>query len=106
MNQQPLSRKQAIELANALGRLSEIQSQSITSPSLQAEARGLVEHCSAAFLSHGPELMGCWFVVRDEYEPIVNLVARITGRVRGIFAAAEAQAKQVEAAEPSNIITP
>lgn len=42
---------------------------------------GLTHYLAEQLIKHGPELLSCWLVVRDEYEPLCNVFTRITMRV-------------------------
>jgi hypothetical protein len=92
-----LTRKDAIELGGALARWHELRNTAIKTPTSDAELKGLTEHIAQTLIQHADEFVGCWFTIRDEYEPVLNLLARVTQRVSHInaqqYAAFAAQAK-------------
>ncbi len=78
-----LTYDQFIQLSQALARLHEIRSTKIEgsiltrdkkneAQELKVEAEALVEFLAATFIDHGQEFLGCWHVMKQEYEPLVN----------------------------------
>lgn len=74
-------------LGGALHRLHELKAQSVLTPTLEAEVRGLIEFLSAGLIEHASELIACWVAVKTEYEPALNLLATMSHRVSHIQAA-------------------
>lgn len=79
-----LNIKIATEIGGALERWHTLRNQAIKTPTTDAEIAGLTEFLANQLLTHAPELLGCWYVVRNEYEPLVNVVFNVLGRVDGI----------------------
>lgn len=50
-------------------------------PNRADDIAGLTHFLAEQLIKHGPELLGCWQCVRDEYEPMLNVFTRITMRV-------------------------
>lgn len=103
-----LTRKDAIELGGALARWHELRNSTIKTPTSDAELKGLTEHIATTLVEHADEFVGCWFTIRDEYEPVLNLLARVTQRVSHInaqqYAAFAAQSKAETSEEIGNKI--
>jgi hypothetical protein len=93
----PLNQDEATKIAGAFARLHELKSAVIKTDTANAEQKGLQEYLAAAMVEHASEFIGCWFAVRNEYEPLIGLVARISQRVSGIN---ETQRIQLAAAQP------
>lgn len=111
-----LDRPKFDQLAGALGRLEDIKNLSAlsTTREVEAEALGLVEFLSKELIDHAPEMLGCWFVVKAEYEPLCNALVPMVNRCNSIIsqriAQQEARVKAAAAAPaaaptPGNIIT-
>lgn len=75
----------------AYARLMELRSQKVLTVNTETEVRGLVEYLSGALLAHANELLACWIAVRNEYEPVLNMLARIATRVSAIQSIKAAQ---------------
>lgn len=86
-----LTAKDAEQIGGALQRLHELRNQSIQTPTQDAEIAGLVEFLAPRLMEHAHELLGMWYVVRHEYEPLVNNIARILNRVNVVQAQAQVQ---------------
>lgn len=39
---------------------------------------------SRLFLDHANEFLAVWFAVADEYEPMINFIARVTQRISAL----------------------
>jgi hypothetical protein len=110
-NNGPLTADEAMKLGGAYQRFSELRGLVVQTPTSEAELKGLTEYLATTLIDHASEFIGCWFAVRNEYEPILGLLARIGERVSGIHAQnaakhqAQSQAATADSAEPSNIIT-
>lgn len=96
--------KSANEIAGAFARLSELQGGTILTSTTEAELRGLKDYLSTALLNHAAEFLGCWFTVRQEYEPLLKAFSSVAYRVQGILSRAPAsdapvQTTRVESAD-------
>jgi hypothetical protein len=98
----PLNPVSAAQLAHAVGRYYQL------SESLQlvngnptciitpftatqvAEHAGLQKHLQATLVSHAGELLGCYNIVRTEYEPLLRSIATVFGRI-GLGSQAQTQ---------------
>lgn len=60
----------------------------------EAEKAGLREYVKNQMFEHAGHLMGCWFAIKNEYEPLCNTFASILNRAEGI----RAQRKAADAA--------
>jgi hypothetical protein len=47
----------------------------------KAEAEGIIEYLSGMFLKHGAELLGCWLIIKNEYEPLCLSMQNTFARV-------------------------
>jgi hypothetical protein len=103
-----LTQQEMQQLAEAYARFSFLRNATIKQAKDDAEIRGLTEHMARTFIDHASEFIGCWFGVRNEYEPIIGLVAQVAERVCAVRAqhAQRAAAQQVtgDAQEESKII--
>lgn len=75
-------------IGGALARLNDIKNQSIISlssdpntPNSEEEARALIEYLSVTLIRHASELIGCWFVIKGEYAPLINALAPLAQRL-------------------------
>lgn len=102
----PLTKEEAAKLGGAFQRFTELRAKAVKTEAEVAELTGLSEYLAITLIDHAAEFIGCWFAVRDEYEPILGLLARVGQRVSGITAMQQAayNAAQQPAPEPSNII--
>ena len=80
------TRNEAETLGNAVARWHELRDNIIKTPTSDAELKGLTEFIATQAVEHIDELIGCWFTIRDEYEPILNLISRVGQRVNSINA--------------------
>jgi hypothetical protein len=86
-NPSPLSGEKAQQIISALQRFNELDGGSaIVNPRNEAELTGLKNFFSTVLVEHGFELMGNWIAVRDEYEPLVQVIERVANRVSSITA--------------------
>jgi hypothetical protein len=69
---QKLTDEKFNEIGGALERLTELTNTKILSPSLDAEKSGLEKFITSAMLEYGPELLGCYHVMRTEYIPLIE----------------------------------
>lgn len=91
----PLTLAQATQLGGALARLNELRDQKIQTPTAEAEMNGLMEFVANTFLRHADEFIGCWFTIRQEYEPMIRGFSQIFSRVESV----QEQFKQLKAAQ-------
>ena len=86
--------KLTIDIANQIGgalqRLNEIGSATIIDPKNEAEQRALVTYLGSTLPQYANELLTCWFVIRTEYQPLVNSCAAILRRATAPIAQPEA----------------
>jgi hypothetical protein len=80
-----LSRQRFNEIAGALARLAEINENTILSPTVEAELKGVREFLTNAFVQHGSEFLGAWNTLKEEYQPLLRAFAIVTSRVSGIL---------------------
>lgn len=71
-------------IGGAYHRLLELKSQSVVTPTTEAEVRGLLEYLANELISHADELIACYVAVKLEYEPMLNIFASVGNRVSGI----------------------
>jgi hypothetical protein len=80
-----LSFETANEIAGALARRQELTSTTILSKDTEAELRGLNQYLTTALANHSEELLGCWFTIRREYEPLLQAFSTVAFRVGAIL---------------------
>jgi hypothetical protein len=104
-NQIELTEKVATELAGALARLHELGDSKIINPANEAEITDLRRYISATLPQYANELLGNWFVMRNEYEPMIQGFSALLGRAGALINARQAkqQEKQPEAT-PENVV--
>lgn len=78
-----LTMQQIQNIGAAYARLMELKSQKVLTVNTETEVKGLIEFLSSELIAHADELLACWLVARTEYEPMLNIFARIAGRVSG-----------------------
>jgi hypothetical protein len=98
--------KQVIESINRLQQLNQLNS---TDANSIAEAKGLEEYLKNQLFEHAGFLLGCWYAVRTEYEPLCNVFANITNRAAAINQQKQAlqqvaQSRDPVKDEPSKIV--
>lgn len=71
------------QLAAQLNRLSELSQHKIISRNDEAEKAGIHAFLAEHFVVFGSELLGCWYTVRGEYEPLLRVITAVTARVAG-----------------------
>lgn len=99
-NNKPLTMSGVNSLGGALHRLHELKAQSVLTPTLEAEVRGLIEFLSAGLIEHADELIACWVIMHTEYQPILNLLASVGSRVSGIQAQREIRSAKANETVP------
>jgi hypothetical protein len=103
MNNKPLDRatvQQAVAAVRRLQQLIDNKSPIISKENANqaAEIRGLQDFLRNLFDHHAGEFLACWFVVRDEYEPLIGMFSMVKLRADSFIAAARQNeiAKQEE----------
>jgi hypothetical protein len=87
--------KQIIDAVNRLSQLDGTDGKIITlDKNLEAEKNGLREYVRNQLFEHAGHLLGCWFAVRNEYEPLCQAVSSLLNRAAGI----DAQRKATQSA--------
>jgi hypothetical protein len=97
----PITRQEIQQLGENYARFVYLQNATIKQPKDDAEIAGLVSYLGRFFIDHASEFIGSWFAVRNEYEPLIGLVAAITRRASGLIAHQDAMAKAQP--EPENV---
>jgi hypothetical protein len=99
--QKPLDMEAGKQIIDAISRLAQLtgngeaDSKIITlDKNAEAEKAGLREYIKNQMFEYSGHLMGCWFAVKNEYEPLCNAAASIINRAEGI----RAQRKAADAA--------
>lgn len=87
----PLTPQQMTQISEAYTRFLELRQQTIVTPTTSAELKGLSEFLAQSLIDHAGEFIGCWFAIRNEYEPIIGLITRVSQRVIGLNAQQHAQ---------------
>lgn len=75
--------RQVIETINRLSQLAQLNS---TDANSKAETAGLTELLRNQLFEHAGHLMGCWFAIETEYQPLCNTLASVLNRAQGIQA--------------------
>lgn len=78
-----LTMQQIQSIGAAYARLLELKSQKVLTVNTETEVKGLLEFLSSELIAHADEFIACWLVARTEYEPMLNILARVAGRVSG-----------------------
>lgn len=95
-----LDEKTAIEIGGALARVQEIEAKKIIETGDAAEKRGLQGYLAKALVDHAPELLGCWFTVRNQYRPLVQGFAALIQNADHALSRVRARATDSEWREP------
>jgi hypothetical protein len=108
IGQPRLSRDEFSKIATAYGRLLDLKATKIQTTNHEAEIKGLVEYLAEVFIAHAGEFLGVWTAIRDEYEPLLNVLSRAAERVAAISAQRQAmvQAFSAPAAPVPENVTP
>jgi hypothetical protein len=77
----PLRPEQTEQIVLGLKRYLELGQSSILESNAAAERRGLEDFLKTSLLSHAGEFIGCWYAVRQEYEPLCVCIANLLQRV-------------------------
>lgn len=83
----------------------ELRNTTIKTSANDAEMAGTVEYLSHALLEHANEFIGCWFAIRNEYEPLVGILSAVSERVVGVMRSRGAAITARSQATPSNVVT-
>ena len=70
-------------IAGALDQLQQLEAQSVVTPTSEAQKRALRAFLTKSFLAHGSELLGAYFSLKGEYEPLIGTLAILFRRVTG-----------------------
>lgn len=106
---QTLDMQLASQIAGALQRINELSQLSVQLPAHVAEIKGNHEFLANTLIQHADELLGCWFTVRREYEPLIRAFSTVAFRVSGVLAKTAAPEPEVgeapvDSQPPSNVI--
>lgn len=85
-NTTPLSREEVSAAVRMMNRVAELKLKSpieLTN-SEKTELDTNEKFLSKLFLDHANEFLAVWFAVSDEYEPLINFIARITQRIAAL----------------------
>jgi hypothetical protein len=74
------------QLAANYTRFVELRELTIKTPNTDAELSGLTENIANTLITYAPDLIGCWMVVRGEYEPYLQAKAAQQRRIGHILA--------------------
>jgi hypothetical protein len=77
---EPLTVEKAGRLALGIRRLAILGSTTIATAQRDAEIRGIQAMLLNELPKYANELVGCWFAVHQEYEPLVEAVASVLRR--------------------------
>ena len=81
----PLTNDEINQLAGAYARLQELRHATIQTPTSEAEAKGLVEFLAAQLLEHASELIGSVIVLRNEYDPLIQVFSSVVNRANAVI---------------------
>jgi len=92
INQQPeegpqpeftaLTMEKAARLAGAIRRKKVLMSQKISTAQKDAELRGINALLVTELMNHADELVGSWFGIHNEYQPIVDALTALFARIQ------------------------
>jgi len=88
----PITREQAVQASKAVRRLTELRNMATHTANEDSEQLGLVKFLDTFFADHQGEFLACWFVVRDEYEPMIGMFSLLQLRVNNFNQAREKEA--------------
>lgn len=69
----------------------------------EQECRDLIEFLSVTLITHAPELIGCWFVIKGEYNPLIQSLVPLIQRINANLAAQEKRNTPPPAAATSEV---
>lgn len=93
------------KIGGALARLDEIKNANCVvslhgvgndSKKTEQECRDLIEYLSVTLIQHAGELIGCWFVIKGEYNPLIQAFIPLVQRINAHVAAQEKRNTGVE----------
>lgn len=90
MNQN-LELQQGIAIIDAIKRLNQLQTAKIVTKNDDAERAGLEKFISSSVLQHASVLLGCWYAVKTEYEPLIGAFAHLQARAAAVMGMRVAQ---------------
>jgi hypothetical protein len=93
--------RQLIDSVARLAQLSNSNNGSSTDANSEAEKAGLREYIKNQLFEHAAYVLGCWFAVKSEYEPLCNAFASIANRAKSIQAQRAAASEQADAPTPT-----
>lgn len=111
-----MSEQVATDIAGALHRLNELGDSTILNPATESEVLGLRKYLANELPKYANELIANWFIMRNEYEPIIagfNALTRrahfalqleANARARGGSSVPLPPQQQDENSKPTNII--
>jgi hypothetical protein len=91
-----LTEEKAHEITGALNRLAELSQSKLVLPGTEEEKAKLERYLQNEARQHLGELLGTWFVVRREYEPLINVLTTVSQRI-GFVAQQRAEAMERDA---------
>ena len=74
---------EANRLGGAYARLRELAQKKVITANDEAEKAGLQTYIKQEVEKWGPELLGTWFVVHTEYQPLLRAINGIVDRIAG-----------------------
>jgi hypothetical protein len=96
-NHTPITGAEFAQLAQSFARFQFIRNATIKQANDDAELRGLTEFMAQFFIDHAAEFLGCWQVLRSEYEPLIGVLSVLARRA----IATNDSRSQVEAPQPA-----
>lgn len=91
----------ATRIAGALDHLNQLDTQVVLTPTNEATKRALTAFLNNSFRKHGPELLGAFFSLKGEYEPLIGTLAILFRRVSGTINHMRAQESAQRAKQES-----
>lgn len=99
----PLKPEEAMKIAQSFARLQHLRNATIKQVADDAEIKGHIEFLAPQFLEHASEFIGCWFVMHNEYEPLINSLMPLANRVLSLMQ--QAQAAQAQRSQAAQAVT-
>ena len=85
-NTKQMEDKTAVEIGGALARLAELKTKKIVEKDDAAENRGLEKFLQREMVEHAEEFLGCWFTIRNQYQPLIQGFASLIMRADAVIA--------------------
>jgi len=84
----PLPLEKGKQLIDSLTRLRQLADSKLGTldKNAEAEQRGTIEFVRSQLFDHAEHLLGCWWAVQNEYQPLCNAVASMLTRANAIQA--------------------